>query len=174
MDYLHHNASMNRLCITKLDVTYRKAIAHRLLCIISYRLVYLEFITLSINHICRIIDASPTAGRMREYKTLYQLKIRLFWPRMKTVIKDWVKQCPHYMKTYRWRRRSQEFMFSWPVSSPFAILHVHLWIPGHFTDCNSNVSLMNVMCDMTQFVIIVLVPNEIAATLAKNFMQRVF
>ena len=126
MDYLHQNAPINRLCITKLDVTYRKAIAHRLLYIISYRLVYLESITLSINHICRIIDASPTTGRMGEYKMLYQLKIRFFCPRIKTVIKDWVKQCPHYMKSYKWRRRSQGFMFSWPVSSPFAILHVDL------------------------------------------------
>ena len=32
---------------------------------------------------------------------------------------------------------------------------------------------MNVICDSTQFVIVVLVPNEIVATLAKYFMQHV-
>ena len=83
---------MNRLCIIKLVVTYRKDIARNLLCIISCRLVYLEPITVSTNHICRIIiplslrciilNAMYTlhaAGHMREYKTLYRLKIRFFW-----------------------------------------------------------------------------------------------
>ena len=55
MDHICHNTSINRLCITKLAVTCRKAIAHNLLCIISYRLVYLEPITVSTNHICSII-----------------------------------------------------------------------------------------------------------------------
>ena len=47
-------------------------------------------------------------------------------------------------------------MFSWPVSSPFFfILHADLWMPGHFKDRNGNVALMNVMCDMTQFAVVV-------------------
>ena len=46
---------MNRLCIIKLDVTYRKAIAQNFPCIINYKLIYLEHITDSTNHICRII-----------------------------------------------------------------------------------------------------------------------
>ena len=71
----------------KLVITYRKGIVYNSFCIISYRLVYLESITLFINHICRIIDASPTAGRMGEYKTLYQLKIRFFCPRIKRLLK---------------------------------------------------------------------------------------
>ena len=110
---------------------------------------------------------------MGEYKTLYRIKLRFFWPRMRTDIKDWIKQCPHCMLTYKWRRRGQEVMFSWPVSSPFAILHADLWVPGHFTDSNGNVALMNVMCDMTQFVVVVPVPDETSATLAEYFMQHV-
>ena len=62
---------------------------------------------------------------------------------------------------------------SWPVSSPFAIFHTDLWVPGYFTDSDSNVSLMNIMCDMTQFVVIVPVPDETLATLAEYFMQDV-
>ena len=84
MEYLYHNALMNRLCIKKLDVTYRKTIVHNLLCIFSCRLVYLEPITVSINNIYRIIvpfnsmHASPATGNMGEYKTLYRLKLQLF------------------------------------------------------------------------------------------------
>ena len=55
MEYLHHNEYIHKLCITKLAISCRNAIAHNLLCIISYRLVYLEPITVSTNHICRII-----------------------------------------------------------------------------------------------------------------------
>ena len=92
MEHLHHNALMNRLCIKKLDVTYRKTIVHNLLCIFNYRLVYLEPITVSTNYICRIITllslriiifnamyTLPATDHIREYKTLYRLKLRFFW-----------------------------------------------------------------------------------------------
>ena len=39
----------------KLVITYRKGIVYNSFCIISYRLVYLEPITVSTNHICSII-----------------------------------------------------------------------------------------------------------------------
>ena len=70
------------------------------------------------------------------------------------------------MLTHRWRRRGQELMFSWPVSSPFPILRVDLWMPWHFTDSKYNVALMNSMCDMCLFVVIVPVSDETSATLA--------
>ena len=64
-------------------------------------------------------------------------------------------------------------MFSWPISSPFAILHVDLWSPGHMTDQHGYLALMKTMCDMTQFVVVVPVPDETSATLASYFMQHV-
>ena len=77
------------------------------------------------------------------------------------------------MLTYRWRRRGQELMFPWPVSSPFTILHVDLWILGHFTDSNGNVTLMNTMRDMCQFVAVVPVPDETSVTLVDYFVQHI-
>ena len=150
---------MNRLCITKLAVACRKAIAHNLLCIIRCRLAYLESITVSTNHIGHTIvplslrrvifnylHASPASGHMGKYKSLYRLKYRFFLPRMRTNIKDWLKQCPYYILTYKWRWWGQEVMFSCPVSSPFASLRADLWLSGHFIDRNGNTDLMNVMC----------------------------
>ena len=186
MKHLRHNDSMHKLCVNKLVVTYRHAIANNLLCIINDRTVYIEPVTVSTNHICCIIvplslqriifivlHASPVAGHMGDYKTSYRLKLRLFWPRMMTDIKDWIKQCPHCMLMYKRRRQGQEVMFSCPVSSPFAILHADLWVPGHFTDNDGDADLMNVMCDMTKFVVVVPVPDETSATLAEYFMQHV-
>ena len=64
-------------------------------------------------------------------------------------------------------------MFSWSISSPFAILHADLWLPCHFIDRNGNIALMNIMCDMTRFIIVIPVPNKTAATLAEHFIQHV-
>ena len=44
---------------------------------------------------------------------------------------------------------------------------------GLFEDRNGNVALMNIMCDMTQFYIVVPVPDEVASTLVEYFMQHV-
>ena len=64
-------------------------------------------------------------------------------------------------------------MFSWSVSSFFAIIHVYLWMPGKYIDSNGKMVLMNAMCDMSQFVVGVPVINESSATLAENFLQHV-
>ena len=43
---------------------------------------------------------------------------------------------------------------------------------SHHTDSNDYMALMNVICDMSQFVVIVPVPDESSATLASYFMQH--
>ena len=83
---------MGKLDIAPLAITYRRAIAQNLLCIINDRLVYLEPVAFSTNHLCRIVvplslkcaifDAMhgfPAAGHMGEYKTLYCFKLRFTW-----------------------------------------------------------------------------------------------
>ena len=46
-------------------------------------------------------------------------------------------------------------------------------MPGKYTDSNGNMALMNAMCDMSQFVVVVPVTNESSSTLAENFFQHV-
>ena len=89
---------------------------------------------------------------------------------MRTDIKEWIQQCPNCILTCRWRRRGRELMFSWPISSPFAILHVDLWSSGHMTDQNGFIALMNTMCDMIQIVGVVPVPDETSATFTRHFI----
>ena len=94
---------MAKLDIAQLTVTYRRTISQNLLCIINDKLVYLEPVNVSSNHLCRIVvplslrrvtfDAmhtSPAAGHMGEYKTLYCIKLRFFWHRIRKDIKAWV------------------------------------------------------------------------------------
>ena len=92
---------------------------------------------------------------------------------MRSDIHQWIKECPHCRLTFHWRHRGPELMFSLPVSSPFAIIHVDLWMHGKYTDSNGNMALKNAMCDMSQFVVVVPVTNESSAILAENFFQHV-
>ena len=39
--------------------------------------------------------AGPSGGHMSKYKTLFRLRLRLFWPHMREEIKLWVKMCAH-------------------------------------------------------------------------------
>ena len=55
MKHLRHNAPMHKLGVNKLAVTYRHAIANNLPCIINDRIAYIEPVTVSTNHICRIV-----------------------------------------------------------------------------------------------------------------------
>ena len=44
---------------------------------------------------------------------------------------------------------------------------------GHHTDENDNTALMNSICDMSQFIVVVSVPDKSSATLASYFMPYV-
>ena len=64
--------------------------------------------------------------------------------------------------------------FSWPITSPFYIMHVDLWIPGKLVNAfGETLQLMNCMCDLTQFVISILVKEATSETLAELFMEQV-
>ena len=176
--------SLTAESIDLLNVAYRHGIINKLFRILETKLVYYKKTLTSTSCILRIVvpsslrrdlfssfHASPVDGHMGEYKILHHLKVRCFWPYMRKGIKAWIKAGAHCNLTNRWRRRGSELLFSWPVSSPFAILHADLWCPGDFTDYTGSRYLLNVMCDLTQFVVIVPVPGATSAVIAKYVMQ---
>jgi hypothetical protein len=73
-------------------------------------------------------------SHMKEFKTLHRLRLRFLWPKMRSDISSWVRMCPHCILTDKQTRENKELVFSWPVTSPFFILHVDLWAPGSLTD----------------------------------------
>ena len=138
-DHFTLNAPLNQSTILNLPEAYRTALSCNQLGLLEGRLVYYEQLSFANKHIYRIvvplllrhkifniIHATLFAGLMGEYKTLYRIRLRFLWPRMRADIKEWIQQCPQYALTYCWRRRGQELMFFWHVSSPFAILHIDL------------------------------------------------
>ena len=86
---------------------YRRAVATNSLGMVEGRLVFFEKVVTTANQICSIVVpislrriifsllyASPAAGHMGEYKTLYRIRLRFFWPRMRSNIHQWIKECP--------------------------------------------------------------------------------
>ena len=141
---------------------YRSDVSNNSLGIVEGRLVIYEPVSTTVNQICRIVvpislrhlifsllHASPVAGHMGEYKTIYCIRLRSFWPKMRSNIHRWIKQCPHCQLTFRWRSRFQELIFSWPLISPLVIIHIDIWVPGKYTDSKGNMTLMNAMCDIS-------------------------
>lgn len=116
----------------------------------------------------------PTGAHMGEYKTLFRIRLRFFWPTLRDDIKKWIKGCPHCIAKNIWRNRRHELYFSWPVTAPFYIIHCDIWVPGKLLTAQGNtVSLLNAMCDLTQFVVSSIVENPTAAELARVFMDQV-
>ena len=119
--------------------------------------------------------AGPSAGHMGEYKTLFRMRLRFFWPGLRKDVKEWVKGCAHCNSYNIWKTRKSELYFSWPVTSPFYIMHVDLWAPGKMLNkqTGKTMMLMNSMCDLTQFIVSSVIENPIAASLAQLFMEDV-
>ena len=49
-----------------------------------------------------LLYPSPATGHIREYKTLYRISLLFFWPRMRSNIHQWIKECPHCWLTFNW------------------------------------------------------------------------
>ena len=108
------NAPLDEPTTLEISVAYRTDIARNLLSLLEGRLVYYEPIPAVTIYICRIIvlislrhvifnlmHATPIAGYMGEYKILYWIRLRLFWPRLRSDVSNWIKKCLHCMLTYR-------------------------------------------------------------------------
>ena len=101
LDRLSISTPLDKPTILHLPEAYGTAIARNLLGIIEGSLVYYENIDTITNHICRIVvpiplhriifnlmHTTPIAGYMGEYKALYRIKLRFFWPRLRSDVSD--------------------------------------------------------------------------------------
>ena len=139
---LQSHTPVGQVFISSIYSSYRQELATYQLQLLNHLLVLLKHVDTSQNYLCRIIvlsslqrdtffmfHASLSVGHMNDNKKFSWIKIRLFWPKMRSYIKNWIKECDHCNITYCWRRQFSKLLFSWPVGSPFAILHVDVWYP---------------------------------------------
>ena len=118
--------------------------------------------------------ATPSAGYMGVYKTLRHVCLRFFWSHSRRkVVTNWCLKCPHCLTTNGAVACNSELIFSWPLCCLFYILHVDLWQPGASENYRRETYLMNVMRDLTGFVIVNATNNITAHDLARLFVQEV-
>jgi hypothetical protein len=169
----------------KVSSTYRPFLRDNRMCIIDGKLVAMQPVsnrsqalalivvpTSLRHHLFSAYHASPVAGHMKEFKTLHRLRLQFLWPKMRSDISSWVRMCPHCVLTDKQTRENKELVFSWPVTSPFFILHVDLWAPGALTDYRGNTYLLAGMCDLTGFVVQSAVSNITSHDLARIFYSE--
>jgi hypothetical protein len=122
--------------------------------------------------------ASPMTGHMGVYKTLHRLRLRFFWPKIRTDVTAWVDQCAHCIAANSHIRKNSELLFSWPVSCPFYILHIDLWQPGSTTnELNDSSYILAGMCDLTGFVITTdtseITSHNLSILFMKHFLLKI-
>lgn len=87
-------------------------------------------------------------GHMGEYKTSFHLAS------LCNDIKSMLNSCAHCQAYNSWRSCCLEVHFSWPVTTPFYIMHCYLWSPGHLSSSSSKgIHLLNCMCDLSTFIV---------------------
>ena len=120
--------------------------------------------------------SSPSAGHLGPYKTLHRIRSRFFWPRVTSDVHEWCKECANCILANNRTRKHHELSFSWPISTPFFILHADLWEPGRVApsklSSNASTHLLAAMCDLTGFIILDDIRNPTAESLSACFMKN--
>jgi len=117
--------------------------------------------------------SSGTGAHMAFHKTFLAIRMRFFWPRMRTSIQTWCKGCEQCIRSRARRKESTGLVHSWPITSPFAIISVDIWKPGETKNADGYKMLLNAMCDMTQFIVSTPIKTTESTFLARTFMEHV-
>ena len=122
--------------------------------------------------------AGPTSAHLGRYKTLHRIRQRFFWPSITAYIIKACKECGPCLASANAIHSSSQLDFSWPVTSPFFILHVDLWQPGQVKSTKASwvkrsTHLLAAMCDLTGFVLCDDLCEPDSASLAELFMKSV-
>ena len=133
---IHHQ--WTRLDLASVNSSYRPFLRDHRATIHLHRLVFLHPLDNGQSLMLIVIPASlrldvfsayhasPSAGHLGEYKTLYRLRTRFFWPKIRKDVTDWVRTCAHCVATHGHLRPNSELVYTWPVVSPFSLIHVDL------------------------------------------------
>ena len=125
------------------------------------------------HHLFTTLHSSPSAGHLKYYKTLHRIRLRFFWHKLRSDVEQWIKSCPDCILSNSTIRHNSELVYSWPVTSPFAIIHLDIYQPGEVASFTGSKYFLAAMCNLTGFSILVDLPTVDSATLAAAFMKDV-
>ena len=61
--------------------------------------------------------SGPTGRHMGEYKTLYRMRYRFYWPKTHDDFKPWLQSCAHYTTYYIWRNLKRKLYLYWTITT---------------------------------------------------------
>lgn len=70
-------------------------------------------------------------------------------------------------------RKSKDIVYCWSFTAPFVIISVGIWKPGDTVTTDYFIYLLNIMCDISQFVVVVGSKFIEISYIARLFMEKV-
>ena len=139
---------------------------------------YLSLIVVPQSLLKRLLEnyhSGPTGRHRGEYKTIYRMRSKLYWPKIRDDIKTWVQSCAHCTTYNVWINLKIKLYSSYPITISVCIMHIGLWCHGKILYTIGNkLHLMNVMCNLMHSVVSTPTYNITADNLENLFMIEVF
>ena len=110
---------------------------------------------------------------MEKYKTLYRIRLILFWSKLREDIKQWVKNCTHFISYNVWHNHRQELYFSWPVIIFFYTIRLDIWSPVNvLNEHEDGGHILKCICDLTQFIVSCILIDTRSEALSKILRNK--
>ena len=116
---------------------------------------------------------SGTGAHMGAYNTLLRIRLHFFCPSMRKHIIAWARSCTECIPAANWKRVNTGLLRSWPALSSFTIISIDIWKPGNVVNIEGSVALLDVICDMTQVVVVTPARSLESSHIARCFMESV-
>jgi hypothetical protein len=117
--------------------------------------------------------ATPIAGHLGASKTLVRLRLRFFWPRMRTFVETGIKSCPECILSNSVHRASSDLLYGTTTDEPMQLLHIDAFAPGETLSFRNNTGILTIIDDMTGFVIVTEFTSASSSTFARLFVSQV-
>jgi hypothetical protein len=161
--------SWSQHALMKVDPVYRPMLRANCVSVVNQRLVCYKTVQLNERAIQLIIvpvalrrlvfeayHATPCSGHMGNKKTLFRLRLRFFWPSMRTFVEQACRRCPECILANAVHRPSAALLHGTVLDQPMSLLHLNVYVPGASTSFHEKYTgLLTAICDLTGFVVVV-------------------
>jgi hypothetical protein len=140
--------------------------------IINARAIYITDTKEKIEIIKKYHDNPLTGGHSGIKRTLSKIKSKYDWKAMHKDIANYMKNCKKFIMNKKQRNTIENLIITDTPTKAFDIVQVDTIGPLPRTE-NDNVYALTAQCELTNFVIIIPIPNKEAITIAKALVEKV-
>ncbi len=118
------------------------------------------------NIIFVAFHSNPLSGHLNATRTLHQIRLRFYWPRMYTYITKMCTACPGCALTNPTHAKLRELMYNFPIEAPFLVLHIDGYQAGKESGFEGSSHYLIACCGMCTFAVMEPVTNANATSYA--------